>query len=165
MQSDARERETTVSFDVPFSREPKPKNETRCFSSSDANMNSSTDASNFTSHDHLVRLFSRSEEFILPCLLFIGSTCNALTFLVMRRGRMRYSSSCFYMATLAIADTFVLWIGCLNRWLELLDKQRPILACNACCKLGTFAFFLSADCRLGARRASMRLEPIHRSPL
>ncbi|CAF2817483.1 unnamed protein product [Rotaria sp. Silwood2] len=59
---------------------------------------------------------------------------------------MRHSSSCFYMAALAIADTFVLWIGCLNRWLELLDKQRPILACNMCCKLGTFAFFFFADC-------------------
>jgi len=51
------------------------------------------------------------------------------------------------MAALALADTGVLWIGCLNRWLELIDKQRPILVCNACCKLGTFAFFLFADCR------------------
>ena len=102
---------------------------------------------NFTFEDSLLQLISRSEQFILPFLLLIGTTCNTLTFLVMRRGRMRYSSSCFYMATLAIADTFVLWIGCLNRWLELLDKQRPILACNFCCKIGTFAFFLFADCR------------------
>ncbi|UJR27501.1 hypothetical protein I4U23_008785 [Adineta vaga] len=98
------------------------------------------------SDNRFVQLASRSEEFILPCLLLIGTTCNTLTFAVMRRGRMRHSSSCFYMATLAIADTFVLWIGCLNRWLELLDKQRPILACNLCCKLGTFAFFFFADC-------------------
>ena len=149
MKSDARERETDVSLDAPLRREmiSRASKSHALFFSSDAKMNSSTNASNFTSHDHLIRLFSRSEEFILPCLLFIGSTCNALTFLVMRRGRMRYSSSCFYMAALAIADTFVLWIGCLNRWLELLDKQRPLLACNVCCKLGTFAFFLSADCR------------------
>jgi hypothetical protein len=98
-------------------------------------------------NNRFVQIASRSEEFILPCLLLIGTTCNTLTFIVMRRGRMRYSSSCFYMAALAIADTFVLWIGCLNRWLELLDKQRPILACNICCKLGTFAFFFFADCR------------------
>lgn len=97
--------------------------------------------------NRFVQIASRSEEFILPCLLLIGTTCNTLTFVVMRRGRMRHSSSCFYMAALAIADTFVLWIGCLNRWLELLDKQRPILACNMCCKLGTFAFFFFADCR------------------
>ncbi|CAF0785244.1 unnamed protein product [Adineta ricciae] len=98
------------------------------------------------SNNYLVQLASRSEEFILPCLLLIGTTCNTLTFIVMRRGRMRHSSSCFYMAALAMADTFVLWIGCLNRWLELIDKQRPILACNLCCKFGTFAFFFFADC-------------------
>ena len=104
---------------------------------------------NFNSiyNNHLIKIASRTEEFILPCLLLIGTTCNSLTFVVMRRGRMRHSSSCFYMAALAIADTFVLWIGCLNRWLELLDKQRPILACNICCKFGTFAFFFFADCR------------------
>ncbi|CAF0869161.1 unnamed protein product [Adineta steineri] len=111
-------------------------------------MNSTTitPTSDLISENRFVQFASRSEEFILPCLLLIGTTCNTLTFAVMRRGRMRHSSSCFYMATLAIADTFVLWIGCLNRWLELLDKQRPILACNMCCKLGTFAFFFFADC-------------------
>jgi hypothetical protein len=111
-------------------------------------MNNTTNPTDLISTHRLVQLASRSEEFILPCLLLIGTTCNTLTFLVMRRGRMRHSSSCFYMAALAIADTFVLWIGCLNRWLELLDKQRPILACNMCCKLGTFGFFFFADCRL-----------------
>ncbi|CAF3383085.1 unnamed protein product [Rotaria socialis] len=105
-----------------------------------------TNTSDFMSDNRYVQIASRSEEFILPCLLLIGTTCNTLTFVVMRRGRMRHSSSCFYMAALAIADTFVLWIGCLNRWLELLDKQRPILACNMCCKLGTFGFFFFADC-------------------
>ncbi|CAF1275991.1 unnamed protein product [Rotaria magnacalcarata] len=105
-----------------------------------------TNTSDFMSDNRYVQIAARSEEFILPCLLLIGTTCNTLTFIVMRRGRMRHSSSCFYMAALAITDTFVLWIGCLNRWLELLGKQRPILACNMCCKLGTFGFFFFADC-------------------
>ena len=122
----------------------------RCFINIESTMinnytNLSTDV-NVPSYS-LVDIASRSEQIILPCLLLIGTTCNMLTFIVMRRGRMRHSSSCFYMAALAIADTFVLWIGCLNRWLELLDKQRPILACNLCCKLGTFGFFFFADCR------------------
>lgn len=120
-------------------------------------MNNTTSQSDSSSTNRLVQIASRSEEFILPCLLLIGTTCNTLTFLVMRRGRMRHSSSCFYMAALAIADTFVLWIGCLNRWLELLDKQRPILACNLCCKLGTFGFFFFADCRLVPRCFLIRL--------
>ncbi|CAF1028063.1 unnamed protein product [Rotaria sordida] len=109
-------------------------------------MNSTLTNFDYIYNNHLVQIASRSEKFILPCLLLIGTTCNTLTFVVMRRGRMRHSSSCFYMAALAIADTFVLWIGCFNRWLELLEKQRPILACNMCCKLGTFAFFFFADC-------------------
>ncbi|CAF2768397.1 unnamed protein product [Rotaria sp. Silwood2] len=109
-------------------------------------MNTTSTNFDYINNNNLVQIASRSEEFILPCLLLIGTTCNTLTFVVMRRGRMRHSSSCFYMAALAIADTFVLWIGCFNRWLELLEKQRPILACNMCCKLGTFAFFFFADC-------------------
>ncbi|CAF3395370.1 unnamed protein product [Rotaria socialis] len=109
-------------------------------------MNTTMTNFDYISNNRFVQIAARSEEFILPCLLLIGTTCNTLTFVVMRRGRMRHSSSCFYMAALAIADTFVLWIGCFNRWLELLEKQRPILACNMCCKSGTFAFFLFADC-------------------
>ncbi|CAF1554215.1 unnamed protein product [Rotaria sp. Silwood1] len=109
-------------------------------------MNTTLTNFDYIYNNHFVQIASRSEKFILPCLLLIGTTCNTLTFVVMRRGRMKHSSSCFYMAALAIADTFVLWIGCFNRWLELLEKQRPILACNMCCKLGTFAFFFFADC-------------------
>ena len=55
----------------------------------------STNNSDLVYDNHLVRIASHSEKFILPCLLLIGTTCNTLTFIVMRRGRMKHSSSCF----------------------------------------------------------------------
>ena len=40
-----------------------------------------------------------------PVILVIGSTGNVLTFVVMQRGSLKHSSTCFYMAMLAVADT------------------------------------------------------------
>ena len=38
-------------------------------------------------------------------ILFIGTIGNSLTFMVMQRGTLKHSSTCFYMAMLAVADT------------------------------------------------------------
>ena len=37
-------------------------------------------------------------------ILIIGTVGNTLTFIVMQRGSLRRSSTCFYMAILAVAD-------------------------------------------------------------
>ena len=40
-----------------------------------------------------------------PVILVIGTFGNVLTFIVMQRGSLKHSSTCFYMAMLAVADS------------------------------------------------------------
>ena len=40
-----------------------------------------------------------------PIIIVLGTIGNLLTFVVMRRGSLKRSSTCFYMAILALADT------------------------------------------------------------
>ena len=42
---------------------------------------------------------------ILPTLLIVGTIGNLLTFIVMQRGSLKYSSTCFYMSILALSDS------------------------------------------------------------
>jgi len=59
------------------------------------------------------------ELYTFPFIVVIGTVCNILTFLVMRRKKMRHQSTYFYMAVLAIADELVLLNGCLNVWIYI----------------------------------------------
>ena len=40
-----------------------------------------------------------------PTILLIGTVGNSLTFIIMQRGSLKHSSTCFYMAILALADS------------------------------------------------------------
>ena len=40
-----------------------------------------------------------------PVIIVFGTFGNVLTFIVMQRGSLKHSSTCFYMAMLAVADT------------------------------------------------------------
>ena len=40
-----------------------------------------------------------------PIIIILGTIGNLLTFIVMQRGSLKDSSTCFYMAILALADT------------------------------------------------------------
>ncbi|CAF0785489.1 unnamed protein product [Adineta ricciae] len=87
----------------------------------------------------------RVETIALPVLIIFGSICNIITFIVMRRRRMRVSSTCFYMATLAVTDTVVLWTGCLNQWFYMIQLQTLVVKSNLSCKLLPFLFVFFAD--------------------
>ena len=95
----------------------------------------------------LLDVVYRVETIALPLLILVGSICNFTTFIVMRRRRMRVSSTCFYMAALAVTDTLVLWTGCLNQWLYLMHLPTLVVNSNLTCKLITFLFFFFADAR------------------
>ena len=40
-----------------------------------------------------------------PVILVVGTIGNVLTFVIMQKGSLKHSSTCFYMAMLAVADT------------------------------------------------------------
>ena len=102
---------------------------------------------NETSSLALLAIVHRIEIIILPILIVFGSICNIVTFIVMRRKRMRISSTCFYMATLAVTDTLVLWTGCLNQWLYMIQLPTLVVKSDFTCKLLPFLFVFFADAR------------------
>ena len=68
------------------------------------NLNSSAD----TEDDLYDKEWEMAKIVILstfPVILVIGTIGNVLTFIVMQRGSLKHSSTCFYMAMLAVADT------------------------------------------------------------
>ncbi|CAF0808332.1 unnamed protein product [Adineta steineri] len=100
---------------------------------------------NETDSPALLAFISRIEIVTLPILIIFGSICNITTFIVMRRRRMRVSSTCFYMAALAVTDTLVLWTGCLNQWFYLIQIPTVVANSNFTCKLVSFLFVFFAD--------------------
>ena len=40
-----------------------------------------------------------------PIIFIVGTVGNVLTFIIMQKGSLKHSSTCFYMAMLAMADT------------------------------------------------------------
>lgn len=103
--------------------------------------------SNETNSDAILALVRRIELIALPALIIFGSLCNIMTFIVMRRRRMRISSTCFYMAALAVTDTLVLWTGCLNQWFYIMHLPTLVVKSNLTCKLLPFLFVFFADAR------------------
>jgi hypothetical protein len=81
------------------------------------------------------------EFYVFPVIILIGTVCNILTFIVMRRKKMRHQSTYFYMAVLAIADEMVLIVGCLNFWMYLYTGKNFVLLSNIACKLGCLLLY------------------------
>jgi hypothetical protein len=102
---------------------------------------------NETDNHAFLAVIYHFEIIIFPILILMGSLCNILTFIVMRRRRMRISSTCFYMAALAVTDTLVLWTGCLNQWFYLIHLPTLVVTSNLTCKLLPFLFVFFADAR------------------
>lgn len=100
-----------------------------------------------TSPHAMLAFVYRFEIIALPVLIVFGSICNIMTFIVMRRRRMRVSSTCFYMAALAVTDTLVLWTGCLNQWFYMIQIPTVVARSNLTCKLLPFLFVFFADAR------------------
>ena len=102
---------------------------------------------NETENAALLVFLYRVEIVTFPILILFGTICNITTFIVMRRRRMRVSSTCFYMAALAVTDTLVLWTGCLNQWFYIIHVPTVVAKSNFTCKLLPFLFVFFADTR------------------
>ena len=42
---------------------------------------------------------------VYPVIIIVGTFGNLVTFIVMQKGSLKHSSTCFYMAILALSDT------------------------------------------------------------
>ncbi|KAK6180130.1 hypothetical protein SNE40_012335 [Patella caerulea] len=80
-----------------------------------------------------------------PVLIVLGTIGNFLSFLVMTRKSMIKSSTFYYMAALAVADTLVLYFGCLRTWLAYLNGYDAIILSPAACKTFSFMSYWSFD--------------------
>ena len=57
------------------------------------------------SNDNVKSLMEMFYKTILITIIVFGTIGNLLTFIVMQRGSLKNSSTCFYMAMLALSDT------------------------------------------------------------
>ena len=57
-------------------------------------------------------------RFFYPVIIIIGTIGNLVTFIVMQRRSLKHSSTCFYMAVLALSDTGRIHL-CVSTWLYL----------------------------------------------
>jgi hypothetical protein len=62
------------------------------------------------------------EKYSFPVIIIIGTISNSLTFLVMRRKKMRHQSTYFYMAVLAIGIFFIFIFHLFNFLIRIKKK-------------------------------------------
>ena len=80
-----------------------------------------------------------------PVLIILGTIGNILTLLIMIKPSMRATSTCFYMASLAIFDTLTLYFNCFTKWLTLLEDVDVLKASSAACKTINFLSYACFD--------------------
>ncbi|KAK6180005.1 hypothetical protein SNE40_012230 [Patella caerulea] len=71
---------------------------------------------------------------LFPLIIIGGTIGNLLSLVVMLRREMRQTSTCFYLATLAITDTSVLYISAFKTWIRILTGFELLHVSNAACK-------------------------------
>ena len=102
----------------------------------------SAEEGNGVEHTDLSRLLW---IYIAPVIFFVGLIGNTLVLLVMRRRRMRGTSTSVYLRFLAVFDIFVLIVGMLPEWFEYMGilvfkEVHPIT-----CKLEKFLAYSCSD--------------------
>ena len=75
-----------------------------------------------------------------------------MSFIIMRKKSMRGTSSCFYLAMLAIADTLALYLGYGSEWLNYVAEIDVVSQGNVICKIhpflhGAFFYLCPSVCR------------------
>lgn len=83
--------------------------------------------------------------YLPPIFLVFGSAGNAFSFIIMRRKVLRVSSASFYLASLAIADTCVLYLSQIPAWVSTLTGTHVSNTGDFGCKIFTFSLFTSGD--------------------
>ena len=85
---------------------------------------------------------------ILPVVIIFGTTGNVLSFILMLQREMRQTSTYFYLAILAVADTIVLFVSAFKTWIRTWSEFELLHISDASCKtlmfLAYFSLHLSA---------------------
>lgn len=81
--------------------------------------------------------------YVLPVIIVLGTVGNILSFIVMMQREMRKSSTCFYLAILAIADTIILYVSGLKTWIRAWSGFEMLHVSGLVCKL---LYFLIHSC-------------------
>lgn len=84
-------------------------------------------------------------KYVMIIIFVLGTVGNVLCFAVMVQRTMRASSTAFYMASLALADTAVLLVGCLRRWVVEVFEVDLLNESPAACYIVNFLQYWSFD--------------------
>ncbi|KAK6186501.1 hypothetical protein SNE40_008530 [Patella caerulea] len=83
--------------------------------------------------------------YVPPILIILGTFGNLFSFIILRRRPMLKVSTYFYLASLAIADSLVLYIGLLRIWINELTGIDAMDLTNWLCKLTCVFGYFSSD--------------------
>ncbi|XP_067667131.1 probable G-protein coupled receptor 139 [Haliotis asinina] len=82
-------------------------------------------------------------QWVFPFLILLGTIGNGLSLTIMCQREMRQTSTCFYLAVLAIADTTVLYISAFKTWLRTVSGFELLHVSQASCKITMFLAYFS----------------------
>ena len=80
-----------------------------------------------------------------PCIFVVGMCGNILILAVMSQRRMRGTSTCVYLQSMAVADLCVLVSGMVTEWVEALFDVVFKELDERLCKFEKFMFYTSSD--------------------
>ncbi|XP_069138819.1 uncharacterized protein [Argopecten irradians] len=81
--------------------------------------------------------------YVYPIIIFLGTVGNVISFVVMIRKTMIHSSTCFYLAVIAVVDTLVLFFSGIRSWFAVINGWDAIILSPTACKVFNFlTYFL-----------------------
>ena len=80
-----------------------------------------------------------------PVIILVGTMGNFLSFVIMLRREMRQTPTFLYLATLAVADTCVLYLSALKTWVRTISGFELLHMSNAGCKIIFFIIHFSIN--------------------
>lgn len=80
---------------------------------------------------------------LLPIIITVGTIGNIFSFIIMLQREMRQTSTFFYLAVLAVADTIVLFMSAFKTWIRLWSGFAMLHISDASCKIFMFLTYFS----------------------
>ncbi|KAL8582770.1 hypothetical protein ACOMHN_021882 [Nucella lapillus] len=91
------------------------------------------------------RLLKALMLYVPPILIVVGTLGNVFSFIILRRRAMAKVSSYLYLASLAVADSLVLYIGLLRLWMGEVTGTDFHYATDWLCKLTISFGYMASD--------------------